>query len=219
MRTRSGITTGRTVDLYTKSGSVGAYQSLIILVPDYQVTLAVLAAGPEASAAVQIATETTIQTLLPALEEAAKQESCNKFCGEYSASTNGSGSSLIITVDNSPGLLIESWTHQGHDLIAAGQAYANATRGGQIQSVRLFPSGLQTRNGAAYRAIFQRVLSDGDASVHRVLDPAAGTWGMPDQLMYGGIAVDEFVFHVDAGKHSAAVEPRVLRAVYQRLEV
>ncbi|KAL7821163.1 beta-lactamase/transpeptidase-like protein [Trichoderma aethiopicum] len=219
VRTRSGITTGRTVDLYTKSGSVGAYQSLIILVPDYQVTVAVLAAGPDASAAVQIATETTIQTLLPALEEAAKEESCNKFCGEYSASTNGSDSSLIITVDNSPGLLIESWTHQGHDLIAASQAYANATRGGQIQSVRLFPSGLQTRNRTAYRAIFQRVLPDGDASVYRVFDPAAGTLGMPDQLMYGGIAVDEFVFHVDAGKHSAAVEPRVLRAVHQRLEV
>lgn len=219
VRTRSGIATGRIVDLYTKSGSVGAYQSLVILVPDYQVTLAVLAAGPDASAAVQVATETAIQVLLPALEEAAKEQACDKLCGEYFASTDASNSSLVITVDDSPGLLINSWTHQGHDLIAAGQAYANATRGGQIQSVRLFPSGLQTRSRAAYRAIFQRVLPDDDASVHKVFDPAAGTWGMPDQLMYGGIAVDEFVFHVDAGRRAAAVEPRVLRAVYKRLEM
>ncbi|OTA01294.1 beta-lactamase-like protein [Trichoderma parareesei] len=219
VRTRSSIATGRIVDLYTKSGSVGAYQSLIILVPDYQVTLAVLAAGPDASAAVQVATETAIQVLLPALEEAAKEQACDKLCGEYFASTDASNSSLVITVDDSPGLLIKGWTHQGHDLIAAGQAYANATRGGQIQSVRLFPSGLQTRSRAAYRAIFQRVLPDDDASVRKVFDPAAGTWGMPDQLMYGGIAVDEFVFHVDAGKRSAAVEPRVLRAVYKRLEM
>ncbi|KAL6880768.1 beta-lactamase/transpeptidase-like protein [Trichoderma novae-zelandiae] len=221
VRTRSGITTGHVVDLYTKSGSVGAYQSLIILVPDYQVTLAVLAAGPDASAAVQVATEITIQTLLPALEEAAKEESCSKLCGVYSPLTDVSqDSSLVITVDDGPGLLVKSWIHQGHDLIAAGQAYANATRGGQIQSVRLFPSGLKTSSRAAYRAIFQRLLPTDDASVHKVFDPAAESWGMPDQLMYGGIAVDEFVFHVDAANGSAAaVEPCVLRTVFQRLEM
>ncbi|KAL7810809.1 beta-lactamase/transpeptidase-like protein [Trichoderma gracile] len=219
VRTRSAISTGRIVDLYTKSGSVGAYQSLVVLVPDYRVALAILAAGPDASAAVQVVSETVIQALLPALEEAAKEQACNKLCGEYSTSTGVSNSSLVITVDESPGLLIKRWTHQGHDLIAAGQAYANATRGGQIQSVRLFPSGLQTSSRAAYRAIFQRVQPGADVSVHRVFDPAAGTWSMPDQLMYGGIAVDEFMFHIDAGKRSAAVEPRVLRAVYKRLEM
>ncbi|UKZ80261.1 hypothetical protein TrVFT333_008018 [Trichoderma virens FT-333] len=217
VRTRSGITTGRIVDLYTKSGSVGVYNSLLILIPDYQVTLAILAAGPDSGAALQVATEIAIQTLVPALEKAAKEETCNKRCGKYAPAGAENTSSLVITVDDGPGLLLKEWTHQGHDIIAAGQAYANATRSGIINSVRLFPTGLQTENQAAYRALFETVPSQYDPSVHMVFDPAAGIWGTPDSLMYGEIAVDEFVFHLNAGGSSAAVEPRVLREVYNKV--
>jgi len=45
----SNITTGHTIDLYTKSGSIGLYSSLLTLIPDYQVTVAILTAGPEDS--------------------------------------------------------------------------------------------------------------------------------------------------------------------------
>ncbi|KAH0525597.1 hypothetical protein TsFJ059_007944 [Trichoderma semiorbis] len=217
VRTQSGITTGRIVDLYTKSGSVGAYNSLLILIPDYQVTLAILAAGPDSAAALQVATETTIQTLIPALEKAAKAESCRKHCGKYAPAGPEKNSSLVLTVDDGPGLLLKEWIHQGHDIIAAGQAYANATRGGRINAVRLFPTGLQTGSEAAYRALFETIPYQYDPSVHMVFDPTAGMWGTPDQLMYGGIAADDFVFHLDAGGSSAAVQPRVLRDVYNRV--
>lgn len=217
VRTQSGITSGRIVDLYTKSGGVGAYSSLLILIPDYQVTLAILAAGPDSAAALQVATETTIQTLIPALEKAAKAESCRKHCGKYAPAGPEKNSSLVLTVDDGPGLLLKEWIHQGHDIIAAGQAYANATRGGRINAVRLFPTGLQTGSEAAYRALFETIPYQYDPKVHMVFDPTAGMWGTPDQLMYGGIAADDFVFHLDAGGSSAAVQPRVLREVYKRV--
>ncbi|RFU78313.1 beta-lactamase transpeptidase [Trichoderma arundinaceum] len=218
VRTRSGIKTGHLIDLYTKSGSVGSYESLLILIPDYQVTLAVLAAGPDASAALRAVTETAIQTLLPSLKKAAKAESCSKLCGDYAPAGASRNSSLAITVDDGPSLLVKEWIHQGHDLIAAGQAYANATRGGKIQALRLYPTGLRTRRQAAYRVLFESIPCQYDPSVYLVFDPKAGVWGKLDQLMYGGIAVDGFVFHLNSGGDSAAVEPRVLREVYQRLE-
>ncbi|KAL6910108.1 beta-lactamase/transpeptidase-like protein [Trichoderma evansii] len=217
IRTRSGIKTGSLVDLYTKSGSVGVYNSLLVLIPDYQVTLAILAAGPDAPTALNIATETAIQTLLPALDNAAKAESCSKFCGEYAPAGASRDSSLVISTDDGPGLLLKEWTHQGHDLIAAGQAYSNATRGGEIKALRLFPTGLRSGNQAAYRAIIDIIPYQFNPSVDYVFDPQANLWGTPDQLVYGGIAIDDFVFHLDSRGSSAAVEPRVLREVYQRL--
>ncbi|KAM0512332.1 hypothetical protein ACHAPE_009028 [Trichoderma viride] len=217
VRTRSSVKTGNLVDLYTKSGSVGAYQSLLVLIPDYQVTMAILAAGPDAAAALHIATETAIQTLLPALASAAKAESCSKFCGEYSPAGASRDSLLVISTDDGPGLLLKQWTHQGHDLIAAGQAYSNATRGGEIKSLRLLPAGLQSGNRVSYRAIVNIIPYQYDPSVDYVFDPQANLWGTPDQLMYGGVAIDDFVFHLDGRGRSAAIEPRVLREIYQRL--
>ncbi|KAK1245573.1 hypothetical protein MKX08_005202 [Trichoderma sp. CBMAI-0020] len=217
IRTRSGIKTGSLVDLYTKSGSVGAYQSLLVLIPDYQVTMAILAAGPDAAAALHIATETAIQTLVPALASAAKAESCSKFCGEYALAGASRDSLLVISTDDGPGLLLKEWTHQGHDLMAAGQAYSNATRGGEINSLRLLPTGLRGGNRASYRAIVNITPTQYDPSVDYVFDPQASLWGAPDQLMYGAIAMDDFVFHLDGRGCSAAIEPRMLRVAYQRL--
>lgn len=217
VRTRSSIKTGSLVDLYTKSGSVGAYQSLLVLIPDYQVTMAILAAGPDAATALHIATETAIQTLLPALGSAAKAESCSKFCGEYAPAGASRDSVLVIATDDGPGLLLKEWTHQGHDLIAAGQAYSDATRGGEIKSLRLLPTGLRSGSRASYRAMVNIVPYQYDPSVDYVFDPQANLWGTPDQLMYGGTAIDDFVFHLDSRGCSAAIEPRVLRETYQRL--
>ncbi|KAL7949739.1 beta-lactamase/transpeptidase-like protein [Trichoderma barbatum] len=217
VRTQSGITAGHIVDLYTKSGSVGVYQTLLILIPDYQVTFTILAAGPDGAAALRVATEIAIQTLLPALEKVTKAESCSKHCGKYTPAGAVKNSSLVIAVDDGPGLLLKEWTHQGHDIIAAGQAYANATRGGQLNAVRLFPTGLQTGSQTAYRALFETIPSQYDPSVHMVFDPVARVWATPDQLMYGGIAADDFVFHLNAGGSLAAVEPRVLREVYNKV--
>lgn len=217
VRTRSNIKTGSLVDLYTKGGSVGAYQSLLVLIPDYQVTMAFLAAGPDAATALPIITETAIQTLLPALTSAAKAEACSKFCGEYAPSGTSGDSLLVISTDDGPGLLLKEWTHQGHDLIAAGQAYSNATRGGEITSLRLLPTGLRSGNRVSYRAIINIIPYQYDPSVDYVFDPQANLWGTPDQLMYGGVAIDDFVFHLDDRGRSAAIEPRVLRATYQRL--
>ncbi|KAK5996694.1 Beta-lactamase-like protein sdnR [Cladobotryum mycophilum] len=217
VRTRTDIRAGTLVDLYTKSGSIGAYESLIILVPDYQVTFAIIAGGPDASLAETIAGETAVQALLPALERASRAEACQKFCGEYRPSLSSSlNSSLVLAVDDRPGLLVKQWISRGSDLVLLAQAYANATRGGHIQSVRLYPAGIKAQNQAAYRAVFQTVPYDSDPSTHFVFDPAAEIWATPDNLVYGAIAVDDFVFRLDDQGAATAVEPRVLREVLER---
>ena len=75
--------------------------------------MAVLAAGPDASTVVQIATETVLQTVVPTLEEAVKGEACNKLCGEYGAWKDAPNSFLIIAVDGDTGLLDQSLDSSG----------------------------------------------------------------------------------------------------------
>lgn len=222
-RTRSNITSGRVIDLYTKSGSVGMYGSLLILIPDFQVSFSILAAGPDANHLVTTAAEMVLQAFVPALEQVSRDQACRAFCGKYYGTAN---SSLTLSVDDGPGLLVSDWISSGVDIKASGQAYSDATNGGQIKSIRLYPTGLRSQKGAAsgttartlvsYRALFEVVDPDADPDVPRIFDPNAGVWGEVDNLVYGTVAVDDFLFHLDQYGDTVAVEPRVVRQVLRK---
>ncbi|KAL3954280.1 hypothetical protein ACCO45_012236 [Purpureocillium lilacinum] len=184
-RTRSRVTSGYAVDLYTKSGSDGQYNALLVLVPEFQVVVSLLAAGPDSGPVVTAAAETVLQALLPALD----------------------GVRLLVT----------QWISNGVDVRQVAQAYADATKGGVIESIRLYPTGLYAPGKAAFRAVLQTVPSDFNSSIPRILDPRASQWSAMDQLMYGEVAVDDFVFRLDGHGRAVAVEPRVLRQTLQRV--
>jgi hypothetical protein len=238
-RTRSNITTGHVIDLYTKSGSVGAYGSLLILIPDYNVAVAILTAGP-GEGVVNFVADTVVQTILPTLNDAAKDQALRKFGGTYVSGTK-INSSLTLGVDSGPGLVIEKWISNDTDFLAAAQAYSNATGGGTIKSVRLYPTNLSsqvhanhsselasTNDGTdgttttdmtkvAFRAIFEVLTEKGNAS--RIFDTDTTTWDAMDQLTYGNLAVDEFVFFLrgsgDDGE-VVAVDPLALRITLRK---
>ena len=81
-RTRGNITTGNTIDSYTKDGSLGLYNSLLILIPDYQVAVSILTAGPEGNIINTIA-ETAVQTIIPVLHQSAREEAARKPVSHY----------------------------------------------------------------------------------------------------------------------------------------
>ncbi|GJN80043.1 hypothetical protein PLIIFM63780_003567 [Purpureocillium lilacinum] len=217
-RTRSRVTSGYAVDLYTKSGSDGQYNVLLVLIPEFQVVVSLLAAGPDSGPVVTAAAETVLQALLPALDGVSQSQACDKFCGRYATADAAVNSSLVLAVDyEGPGLLVTQWISNGVDVRQVAQAYADATKGGVIESIRLYPTGLYAPGKAAFRAVLQTVPSDFNSSIPRILDPRASQWSAMDQLMYGEVAVDDFVFRLDGHGRAVAVEPRVLRQTLQRV--
>lgn len=218
-RTKSNITTGRTIDIYTKSGGIGSYTALLILIPDYEISLAVLTAGPDGITVNYIA-EIIVQRLTPVLENSAKGESANILTGLYISET-GENSSLSLTMDSGPGLVVDSWISNGSNLLQTAEEYLEASGGGHVKSMRLYPTSLKDSQNcttrASYRAIFD-VSTEADLPT-RVFDQNVNTWENVDQVMYGEIGVDDFVFEFDCSGAVTHIEPRVLRSKLVRAKV
>ncbi len=174
-----------------------------------------MTAGSNSNVA-NIVSETILQTIIPALEKAAKEEVARNMTGRYSSHVGNS--SIVLNLDDGPGLLIESWISKGSDLLKTIQTYASATNGGEIQAVRLYPTDLiETYCGGSrvgYRAVFES--APPKMKVRRVIDQSLSMWQQVDQTIYGNVGADEFVFEFDAWGTAIAVEPRVLRTTLKR---
>ncbi|EON62896.1 hypothetical protein W97_02121 [Coniosporium apollinis CBS 100218] len=199
-----------TIELYTKAGGIGLYSSLLILIPDFDIAIAIMTAGPNGSVVNSVA-EIVMQIFIPVLKQAARDEAAANFAGHY-VSNSGTDSSVVLGVRNGPGLVIEKWLSNGSDLLATAQAYSQATNSGIIGSVRLYPTTLVQESGAgkrvAYRAIFDTVKEAETAD--RVFEESLNAWAKVDQTMYGRVGVDEFVFDLDASGVAICVEPQFL---------
>ncbi|KFG84826.1 putative penicillin-binding protein [Metarhizium anisopliae] len=225
-RTRSQISSGYTIDLYTKSGSDDQYQALLILVPDYNIVASFLCAGPNAGPAINMAAEVALQSILPVLDRVSQSQAFHRFGGRY-VSSDAKSSSLLLTTDHQgPGLLVKEWLSNGVNVQEAAQAYSDGTGGGTIKSIRLYPFITNTEdasstgsNGsqASFRAILETEPVNYDSGVLRILNTDAGQWGRIDQLMYGEIAVDDFIFQLDGHGIATAVQPRVMRDTLKRV--
>lgn len=218
VRTKSQISHGRTIDLYTKSGSIGQYNSLLVISPDYGVALSIMVAGSSSAAVVEVASEIVLQSLIPALENQTLYEACKALCGTYESSDRSKNSSLTVAGDKT-GLHVERWINHGVDYLAVIQAYASQTGSSPIkvslQATNLadLPTGQGNDVGShqvAYRAIFEQDTSE-PTGQHRIMDPSASLWSSIDTPMYGEIAVDDFVVHFDHSGIAFAIEPRVMR--------
>jgi hypothetical protein len=218
-RTQTQITRGRVIDLYTKSGSVGQYSSMLILAPDYGVVLSILVAGPSSSAAVTITTEMVLQSLVPILEDVSRNEACRNLCGTFGSAQPSLNSSIVIAAD-ADGLYLERWINRGVDIMAAAQAYAAETGGPPIKSIRLQATNLQESSNAshiawgarrvAYRAIFDTSNQD-TSGPPRIMDQNSSWWSSVDSIVYGEIGIDDFVVHFDANGAAIMIEPRAVR--------
>lgn len=224
-RTRSNITGGYVVDLYTKSGSDDLYQAHLVTVPAFNIVLSFLSAGPEAGPTIQMAIEETLQAILPVLNNISRRQAKFRYAGRYKGSGSGDNSSLVLSVDDDGvGLLVQKWLSRGVDVLAAAQQYASQTGSGTIRSVRLYPissrtTSVDSRNATreSFRAAYEKVPDGFDPSVPRILKTDAGQWSSMDELMYGEIGTDDFVFALDNNGVAVSVEPRVMRTSYKRV--
>lgn len=216
-RTRSNITNGRVIDLYTKSGSLGRYNSLLVLIPDFQITFSILTAGTTSSPAIKVATELVTSSLLPALEKISGIQACENLCGTYASTIKQENSSISITADDK-GLLVKSWVSRGVDIQEVVQGMV---KDGEQQAIRLQVTNLHTSTSShanksghvSYRALFMTTSKNN--SFH-ILDDTPEQWSGVDSVNYGNVAADDFVFGLDQDGRATDLEVRVLRETFKK---
>ncbi|CAJ0546578.1 Ff.00g012050.m01.CDS01 [Fusarium sp. VM40] len=191
---------GRIIDIYTKGGTLGSYQSGMAMIPDMGISVSVLGAGPEVTSVwSQLAILNIVEALVPTLDIAAKDEAKTRFAGTYS--DKSSGSKLTISLDKGPGLVLTDWVARGLEVLPNLNRYQpgriNDTTPSGIKSIRLYPNGIENKSHAAWRAVIPS-LSEQEAEIIEgltsVKDVTCITWHMLDRFLYNSLSMDHFEF-------------------------
>ncbi|KAK8017738.1 beta-lactamase/transpeptidase-like protein [Apiospora rasikravindrae] len=216
----SSTGSSRITDAYNKAGSINAYSSLIILLPDYDVGITALLAGGWPGNANWDIADAIGETLVPALEEAARMEADAMYAGTYSANSSASLNSTIVlsTESGRPGLGIDRWVSNGTDMVPVAIRYTlnyNVTG----PALRLYPTGLEKRNDDGSRKVaFKAMIQDRGATDHAadMFSTNCGTWVGQTTAVYASMPLDQFVFHLDAEGGVKSIESLALRAVLDK---
>ncbi|GJC84593.1 beta-lactamase-like protein sdnR [Colletotrichum liriopes] len=196
---------GRLVELYTKGGDLISYHSVFAVVPEYDITVSVLVAGPEVGGGLFSYTQLKLNDLLPplikALDEAAKDDARKEIVGTYAdAATN---SSLTISMDGGWGLLLEDWYMKGFEVIPNLSRYiflgVNETElpPNRERTGRLYPTGLTEGNRTAWRALFDTFTPEMRDEIDSVMlypNASCVSWLSMDRTTYNYKALDHFEF-------------------------
>jgi hypothetical protein len=201
--------TERPIDLYTKSGDIGAYSSVLALSPDHGVGFVILGAGANTHSSLALASDLVSATLLPALEESAKTQAAKRFTGSYAL--DNVNSTITISTDDGPGLVVTNWINNCSSMATAFISMSGMKSPSQL-SIRLYPTGLESPGRISFRAIMPPPLPSGIGP----FTSSCITWFTVDSHVYGNVGVDEFVFDLDQDGNAVSVTPRVLRTTLKK---
>ncbi|GMG08812.1 unnamed protein product [Aspergillus oryzae] len=207
------------IDVYSKSGNLGAYADIIALIPEYDIGFSITAADLPTNPLTNVwgLADLIIDRLSPAFDKAAQQEANATYAGTYKVQGGNSttDSYVAITTDHyKPGLQVAEWVSNGVDFL---QSLA-ALSGFEGLAVRLYPTGIEeTVPGESSKRVFFRSTFDYDTSGQsKGVISACQSWLNVDGSRIGNIGVDEWVFTLENGQASSA-EPRILRKRLRRL--
>ncbi|KAI4591717.1 hypothetical protein KJ359_012637 [Pestalotiopsis sp. 9143b] len=225
-RIQLGTDTNRVVDSYGKAGSINAYQSLLVLLPDYDVGISALLAGTWPGNANWDMADLIGEILVPALEETARLQADSAYAGTYELSSpepgsSATNSSIVLSTDSSrPGLGVDSWYSNGTDMIAVAVRYTlnyNVT----APAVRLYPTGLESRSdgNATRRVAFKAVVENLDATdeTGKMFSTDCGSWVSQTAAVYADMPLDQFVFTLGEDGRATQVKNLALRAQLNRM--
>lgn len=197
---------GRLIEFYTKAGDITTYHSLFVLIPDYNLTITLLNAGPEVSGGLlQTLFSEIIKELLPAVEEAGKDEAAKIYGGTYT--DNKTNSTLTLSVDDEPGFSITNWTVRGIDIastyLSIGLPPTFPTPPGEVR-FRLYPTGLESNTESSWRMMATAGSAEDNDDANALFawpDGNCNTWASLDRIVYQLLAHEHFVF-TESGRGS-----------------
>ncbi|KAF3905354.1 Beta-lactamase [Arthrobotrys entomopaga] len=208
---------GRVVDVYSKNGGLGLYNSLFLMIPDYGLVLSLVMGGESSSLNIELVIASQVlQAFVPAIEAAGKAEATRNFAGKYVDKV--SNSSIVLEIDDGPGLLVTNWTSLGKDVL---QTYADivahspggaptAQGAAAYLTIRLYPTSLQTNSVTSWRAVYDSADPEtvkAQSAYLFIIQGLCETWSSLDNVVYGLRGLDNFLFDTNANGSATAITP------------
>ncbi|CAK7243794.1 MAG: hypothetical protein STHCBS139747_005322 [Sporothrix thermara] len=207
--------------MYTKTGDLGMYSSMTALLPELGIGFNILSAGTDTTRAVRIVSDILSETWVPQIRAAALAEASALYAGVYADATTNS-SITVVANSSLPGLSVTEWIYGGISVLNLLGAFEGIDAVTQKIAMNLYPSGLKQQSASGnsseidvgWRATFQALPAASDPGPFSANCVA---WEVVSQLVYGGVALDEFLFTVDGITGSAvSLSPRVLAQTQKR---
>lgn len=212
--------------IYSKSGNVGAYSSMMGLIPDYGVGFTVLSAGPSPQTP-RYLSDLVTSTFLPAVKEAAAEQTERLYAGVYTDESSNSTVELSMREDPviGPIVRIDNWTFNGTSMAQFLSSILGLSSSSGPLELNLFPTGLKSvaENGDELISWRGTVgVLPGNVTVSSFEAPLSGpftagcdAWAGLDPYTYGYTAFDEALFRASPQNGSVlAVEMRVLQQAF-----
>ncbi|KAI1125594.1 beta-lactamase/transpeptidase-like protein [Nemania abortiva] len=198
---------GHSVDLFTKSGNWGVYNSVLFLLPAYDFGFSILSASSAAGGAlVSDLPNTIVNTLLPALETITKQQANANFAGRYTSAT--ANTTITVTTDGAKGLRVTEYIVNDVDLLGSVFALFGAV------DFRLVPNQLydgDTRVG--FSAVYQPPTA---VPPKDEFYWPCESWLDIDDFTYASVPLGLMAFDVDADGNATSVRLVALRETLLR---
>jgi hypothetical protein len=193
---------------FNKGGSIGSYVSALCLMPELDIGFTILIAG--AGNIVSLSLADVLAEILPAVEATAKAEAKTLYAGTYGNST----SNVTIAVDNTrtAGMALNTWFSNGINMITLNSelltGVVNVTMDATLYSTDLQVVNADGSKQVTFKAIWEY---GGILGADMEFDANCGTWIGPSGWVYGGQALDEFVFTINASGKVVSVLNSALR--------
>ncbi|KAI8623634.1 putative secreted beta-lactamase [Xylariaceae sp. FL1651] len=190
------------INLYTKSGNWGVYNSVIFLIPDYEFGFSLLTASSTAGGALaESLPNLIINTIVPALEAIAKQQAYKNFGGHYAS--NATNTSITVTTDDWPALKVTEYVAEGVDLLDSVFALF-----GDNIDFRLVPNHLYHNNHVGFTGLYQPPTT---------IPPKdefywpCQAWLDIDDFTYASVPLGSMMFEIDDSGMASSVRLNALR--------
>ncbi|CAN9363726.1 unnamed protein product [Alternaria alternata] len=174
----------RTVRVVSKSGGLPGYTSIIMTVPEYDLGITILIAGPgKIFAKVQ---SIVLTTMIQVAEKIAIRQLSDRYAGTYSAADPELNSTVILTADHR-GLVVTTWISNGTDVFKSPIVKDGAPEHYYAQlSPTLLYRDEETQRGEEWRAMFVEEREGGPPD-----DFCIDDW---DMSSYAGIPLNAVAF-------------------------
>ncbi|KAK8088286.1 beta-lactamase/transpeptidase-like protein [Apiospora hydei] len=217
----------RTVTAFTKAGGVGDYSSLLTVLPEFDLGITVMVAGPQTAGGIWTMADYIGAVVLPAYDAATREDANGRYAGRYAADPAAYPnltSSLEITTDPAkPGLGLTSWASNGTDMVLVAQSLQSGMSvpsdpgagNSSTPSVRLYYTGLQSGPREAFKAVFEAQGAPDNPGTGFSTD--CGTWIDYTGVTYAGMPLDEFIFESDDAGKVLSVKNLALNVTLQKV--
>lgn len=203
---------------FNKAGTLGKYNALLAIIPDFDIGFSVLAAGDGLDGIAMDIADMMSDVYLPAMVSAARAQANEIYSGTYQSSDPAVNSTVTVVADEqTPGLSLSSWISNGTNLawfsVVLSQGLPQEHWGKVQPSVRLYPTGLwDAVPGGGKRVAFKAAFEDLSLPhISNAFTSDCVTWVTGSGILYGSRPLDQFIFNIDAAGIVTSVENGALR--------